>query len=1173
VANQGRITHVTYFNIDIHGHQQENVFAYIIENQMDEMILGDPWVIDVNGTYSARKGYMDIYDKSGRRTRCWNRRDPSIGPPGAKALRVNKVSAKSIRQLFNSVSEQERLQIGKVTLDDIDKALRPKEHVDPKEKLPKHYWKWLKVFSQQLADMLPPHRPGIDHKIPLKRDRNGNEETPPYGPLYSMNREELLYLRKTLTDLLGKNFIRVSNSPAAAPVLLVRKPGGGVRFCVDYRGLNELSVKDRYPLPLIRETLRNMAKARWFTKLDVIAAFHKIRIAPGEEWKTAFRTRYGLYEWNVTPFGLTGAPATFQRFINQTLQQYLDDFVSAYVDDIIIYSNGSLVDHRRKVGRVLQKLKEAGLQCDISKSEFEQSTVKYLGFVIRAGEGIHVDPKKVEAIRAWETPKTVREVRGFLGFANFYRSFIPHFATLSAPLTKLTKKDTTFKWDESCQQAFNELKELFINAPILAHFEEGKETVLEADASGWATGAVLSQRQDDGRLAPCAYISQKLSPAESNYEIHDKELLAIIRALREWRPELKMVPRFTIVTDHKNLRYFNKARHLSERQMRWADLMGEFDFTLQYRPGRYASRPDALSRRGQDMPQSFEDERLSNRFRKIFEKVTVRTGRPRASDLDDDAPLDFEREIPMFEEEDLQQEWQRARQVDRTYRAYSEALKNGERRIAVETGVKTSLSECHLDERGLLCFRQRIWVPESEPLRTGIIQKVHDSHVTGHPGRDATYSILSRRFFWPGAAKDVRRFLRNCNICGRNTAWRDTKHGLLKPLPIPQRIWAEISMDFITGLPPSKENQATNLLVITDRLTKGVILVGMVETTAERVAEVFLTHFYMHHGLPLAITSDRGPQFVSSFWEVVCGKLSIRRRLSTAFHPQTDGATERANQEVERILRVFTSYAQDDWMTLLPVVAMAINNRDATSIGMSPFFFTHGYHVDPISIEEGNGSIPAGTGPQRAGEAFVKRLREATDWAQAAIATAQDKQQEYANRSRQAAPTYREGDQVWLNLRNIRSQRHSKKLDWLHGRYTVQEVPSSHTVRLNMPTGVHPVFHVDLIRPAATDPLPSQIVDDSQPPPLVVDGELEYQVEEILDHRVRRVGRGSRTEVLVKWAGYAETTWEPLDSVKDCEALDEYEGRFGPISPANRPLVDRDEDVVISIVKMRGGVL
>jgi hypothetical protein len=526
-----------------------------------------------------------------------------------------------------------------------------------------------------------------------------------------------------------------------------------------------------------------MAQARWFTKLDIISAFHKIRIQPGEEWKTAFRTRYGLFEWNVTPFGLTGAPATFQRYINQVLQEYLDDFVSAYVDDIIIYSSESLADHRRKVRKVLQKLREAGLQCDIAKSEFEQDSVKYLGFIIRARQGICVDPKKVEAIRSWEVPRSTKDIRSFLGFANFYRTFIPRFADLSAPLTRLTKKDTLFKWDNVYQEAFVNLKELFINAPILVHFEEGRETVVEADASGWATGGVLSQVQDDGTLRPYAYLSQKLSPAEANYEIHDKELLSIIRTLKEWRPELKMVPRFKILTDHKNLRYFAKAQHLNERQMRWADLLSEFDFDLEFRPGKLATRPDALSRRSQDVPQSFKDERLSNRFRSVFETIRVKTGR--IQEKEDPPPLDFDNPIPLFEEQDLQTYWQEARRTDRAYQEISRALKDGERRISAESQVKSSLSECQLDEKGLLCFRNRVWIPNCEPLRTGIIQRVHDSHITGHPGRDATYAILSRRFFWPGAAKDVRRFLRNCTICGRSTIWRDTKHGLLKPLPIP----------------------------------------------------------------------------------------------------------------------------------------------------------------------------------------------------------------------------------------------------------------------------------------------------------------------------------------------------------------------------------------------------
>ena len=1108
------------------------------------MILGTPWMEEVDGRYSAKKGYLDIHDKEGVRTRCWNRADRTIGPMGIRKLHIKTAEAQQIKDLFDSVPKPQRLRIGKVSLDDIEKALRPRPQINVKDKLPKCYWPWIDVFSQVLADKLPPNRPGIDHRILLRKDASGVEEQPPYGPLYGMNKEELLYLRKTLTELLDKNFIRTSQSPAAAPVLLVRKPGGGVRFCVDYRGLNELSVKDRYPLPLIKETLRNMGMARWFTKLDIIAAFHKIRIHPGEEWKTAFRTRYGLFEWNVTPFGLTGAPATFQRYINQTLREYLDDFVSAYVDDIIIYTNGSRKDHRRRVTQVLRKLKEAGLQCDIAKSEFEQQSVRYLGFIVRAGEGIHVDPKKVEAIRAWLVPTSVREVRSFLGFANFYRSFIPDFANISAPLVRITKKDINFEWDDACHQAFIVLKELFINAPILAHFEEGRDTVVEADASGWATGAVLSQVQDDGRLAPCAYLSQKMSPAEANYEIHDKELLAIVRALHEWRPELKMVPRFTIITDHKNLRYFQKAQHLNERQMRWAGLLAEFDFELRYRPGKQAIRPDALSRREQDMPKDISDERLSNRFQVLIKHIKVAPGR--TADNDSGTRPDFESDVSMFQQEDQQREWVLARSKDRAYQTISMALYENVRRLPSDIGVKTSLAECHLDERGLLRFRDRVWIPESEGLRTSLIQQTHDSHITGHPGRDATYTILSRRFFWPNIAKDVRRFLRNCAVCGRSTIWRETKHGLLKPLPVPERIWAEISMDFITDLPPSGPYDKTNCLVITDRLTKGVILTGMCDTTAESVANVFMQNFYMHHGLPLAITSDRGSQFVSAFWSVVCERLSVVRRLSTAFHPQTDGATERVNQEVERILRVFTSYAQSDWDELLPVVAGSINNRDAASTGLSPFFFTHGYHIDPIALDD---AIPIDrtTLPERSGHTFVDRLREATDWAQAAIGVAQERQQEQANRNRQPAPVYRKNDHVWLNLRNVRTQRPSKKLDWLHAKYRVLEVPTPHTVRLEVPIGIHPVFHVDLVRPAASDPLPSQATDDSQPPPVSVEGQNEYYVEEVLDTRERRVGRGKRMEALVRWRGYAEPSWEPLSAVEDCSALDSYEERFGTV--------------------------
>ncbi|KJZ71398.1 hypothetical protein HIM_09186 [Hirsutella minnesotensis 3608] len=280
---------------------------------------------------------------------------------------------------------------------------------------------------------------------------DGKETEPPWGPLYGMSREELIVLRKTLTELLDKGFIRAISSPASAPVLFVRKPGGGLRFCIDYRGLNAITKKDRYPLPLIEEALRSLSKAKWLTKLDVIAAFHKIRVEEGDEWKTAFRTRYGLYEWLVTPFGLTGAPATFSAlgYINHTLRDFLDEFCSAYIDDIL---------------DLFERL--ISTKCD-----FEAKSVKYLGFIVEAGKGIRVNPEKVQAIQQWQRPRSVKGVRSFVGFANYYRQFIPKFSNIAAPLTALTKKDVVFTWSKECDKAFEDLKALLTSAPVLAQWD------------------------------------------------------------------------------------------------------------------------------------------------------------------------------------------------------------------------------------------------------------------------------------------------------------------------------------------------------------------------------------------------------------------------------------------------------------------------------------------------------------------------------------------------------------------------------------------------------------------------------------------------------------------------------------------------------------------------------
>jgi hypothetical protein len=470
---------------------------------------------------------------------------------------------------FMSLARRRGYEICAVSIADIDKALAVKKHTDPLTKVPPKYHDLIDVFSRENSDKLPVRRL-YDHKIELIKGKQHG-----FGPLYGMSQDELKVLRKYLEDHLSKGFIRASSSPVASPVIFVKKPGGGLRFCVDYRALNAVTVKNRYPIPLIQETLSRLSKAKYYTKLDIIAAFNRLRIAEGDEWLTAFRTRYGLFEYLVMPFGLANAPSTFQHFVNDVLRPFLDIFCTAYLDDILIYSE-TLHEHKEHVRSVLNALKEAGLQLDVDKCEFHQTEVTYLGYVVGV-DGIRMDPKKVQAIVDWEYPNNVKDVRAFLGFANFYRRFIDSFSYLAAPLVALTKKDAKFLFNDDCQKAFNALKRAFTTAPILRYFDPNLPIIVEADASDYVTAGVLSQTEPDGTLRPVAYYSKRMNPAENNYEIYDKELLAIVRCFEQWRPELEGASfPIAVLSDHKNLQYFATTKQLSHRQARWSEYLSRF---------------------------------------------------------------------------------------------------------------------------------------------------------------------------------------------------------------------------------------------------------------------------------------------------------------------------------------------------------------------------------------------------------------------------------------------------------------------------------------------------------------------------------------------------------------------------------------------------------------------
>lgn len=455
------------------------------------------------------------------------------------------------------------------------------------EVVPEHYHDFKDVFEESTFDALPERR-ACDHVIELMPDAK-----PFSGKAYRMTAEEEKSLEEFLEENLKTGRIRPSKSPWAAPFFFIKKKDGKLRPVQDYRKLNSMTKKNAYPLPLIGELLDKLSKARYFTKLDIRWGYNNIRIAEGDEEKAAFMTTQGLFEPTVMFFGLCNAPATFQAFMNEGLkEERAAGDADVYLDDIII-AHEELEDHRRAVRKVLQRLRDMKVTCKPAKCEFEVGHTEYLGHIISHGQ-VGMDPVKVQGVADWPEPTGRTQLKGFLGFANFYRRFIEGFSHIATTLNKLSGK-AEWVWDEACQTAFDEIKRRMLSAPVLAIPDRAKPFRLETDASAYATGAVLSQEKD-GLWHPVAFLSKTLNDAERNYAIYDRELLAIIRALDEWRHFLMGTP-FEIFTDHKNLEYFKAARLLNTRQVRWYTKLQEYTYTLVYKPGKRMEIADKLSRR------------------------------------------------------------------------------------------------------------------------------------------------------------------------------------------------------------------------------------------------------------------------------------------------------------------------------------------------------------------------------------------------------------------------------------------------------------------------------------------------------------------------------------------------------------------------------------------------
>ena len=940
-------------------------------------------------------------------------------------------------------------------------------------------------------------------------------------PMFRYSQPEMAEMIKQVKTLLDAGLVQKSTSPFGAPVLFVKKKDGTQRMCVDYRGLNKITVPNRYPLPRVDDLLDKLQGAKVFSSLDLLSGYHQIRLQESDVPKTAFRTPFGLFEYKVMPFGLTNAPSVFMATMNDMLAHL--PFCVVYLDDILIFSK-TPKEHVQHVEAVLKVLEENQFLIKLKKCDFFKQELLYLGHIISAA-GIKPDPKKVEAVKNFPTPTTVQTLKSFLGLVQWFHRSIKDLARIASPLTDLLQGPSVSRrksakvdltgWSSVHDKAFAEVKEALVNCATLKLPDLNEPFQVITDASGYALGAVLIQAGQ-----PVAFESRKMNSAQRNYHTTDKELLAIVHALKLWRCYLAGA-RFEILTDHKPLIYLRTQPVLSQRQARWSEFLSEFFVNWEYLPGE-VNPADSLSRLGNEEPLPTVLTMLLSTTQ--TRNLRKKTKRKRAME---NVPEPFVsgqqgHVVPQVTSAELLQGY--------TLDPWFHDPKN--------TAPYTR------DVRGLWCKDNLVLVPKTSDLRLRVFLAYHCAPAAGHGGVTKTFDLITRHFWWPGLRKDIRAFIAVCDSCQRVKASHQHAAGLLQPLPIPVGRWHTVSMDFIVELPPCQGFNA--ILVFVDVLTKMAHFAPCTTTcTAAQAADLFNQHVFRLHGLPKVMLHDRGTQFTSHFWTHFYSLCGVSQATSTAFHPQTDGQTERVNRVLEDYLRHYVGPLQDNWVNMLTFAEFAYNNATHESTGTTPFRLNYGF--DPVAPGQDVGQPPLTLEKVKehrmicpaAQLHFEHCMQQMLQHAKQHLVVAKERQKKYADTKRRHC-VFSVGDKVLVSTKNIslKGGGSRKLLPRYIGPFTITKSINGVSYTLDLPKGlgVHPTFHISLLRLYKEDP---DYLFKAPPLPEVIEGQLEYEVDHIVNHR----RMGGSLEFLVRWKGYKECddTWEPESNLKNCpKILKEY---------------------------------
>ncbi|KAF1333660.1 Pol protein, partial [Globisporangium splendens] len=797
------------------------------------------------------------------------------------------------------------------------------------------------VFPEEVPSRLPTDK-GVRHEIDLKP-----------GTKYCVTRqwplprEQVKVIDEFFEARRKAGQVRESNSPHCSLTFCVKKATGGWKIVHAFNKLNAATIPAQTPIPRKDVIIDSMQGSTIFSTIDLRDGFYQILMREKDIPFTAVSTPSGmLWEWLVMPQGLTNAPATFNRCVTQLLRP-VRDFAPSYFDDVFIHSRASdaasdVEVHKEHLRQLLDLMRKHKLYANIQKCMFGVDEIPALGCFV-GKNGVRPDPEKIKAINDWPAPTSQKDLRKFLGLATYLHGYLQNYAGIIRPLSSLLKKDVDWKWSDECQDAFVRVKSSLMEAPVLAIADHERPFYVVCDASDFAIGCALMQRDDADRGRVICYQSRQLKPAERDYPVHDKELLAMKYALTKFRVYLLGSKRFTVYTDHASPRTAVKSPHLSQRMARWLSFFAEYEFDVEYKPGRFNVIADALSRR-----PDFESKANDSKEDRVM--AITRESTPTSSLLDDikrayATDSDISRLVAHLPDPS-----------DKSLKALDPAQRARLHRYEMRNDVLYYRIDDSDEPRAV--------VPNDSDLRNRVIFEHHDAPFRGHPGREKTYLALSRDFYWSHQYKWVRKYVRTCEVCQRVKPAPVT-NAPLRSLPVPTDCWKSVSMDFIFGL-PADSSKKTGILVTVDRFSKMVHLSAVpASVTAKQTAQIFLDSVFRLHGMPTEIVSDRDPRFTAAFWQELFRLLGTQLKMSTADHPQTDGQTERVNRTLEDILRSY-AHSFTHWSECLPLAEFAINNSVHVSTGHTPFYVNALRHPRVPSILGGM-SPPSATSPLSGG--------------------------------------------------------------------------------------------------------------------------------------------------------------------------------------------------------------